>query len=211
MEEARNIDPIFCLRGLQAAGTLACATRGTDGSPRVRYLSALHFELDAVYLLSSRGMPFARQLLADPRLQLLGAVGKGVSVRLTGTAEVVPEDEQVRWRLRIFQECPEYRDLYPPLKHDDSVVFFVRNGYFEYLNLVSSPILRVSVPFGEGRVVSSGYRISDACARCGSCRGACPEDAIRPGTPFTIVQEHCLQCGACVEACPRGAIVPVCG
>ena len=72
------IDASFCLRGLQEAGTLACATRGTDGSPRVRYLSALHFELDAVYLLASRGMPFAQQLLADPRLQLLGKCLSGL-------------------------------------------------------------------------------------------------------------------------------------
>lgn len=200
------IDASLCLRGLQEAGTLACATRGTDGSPRVRYLSALHFELDAVYLLASRGMPFAQQLLADPRLQLLGAVRKGVSVRLTGTAEPAPEEEQVRWRLRIFQECPEYRELYPPSKHDDSLVFLVRNGFFEYLDLTANPIDRVYVPFGEGRVVESGYRITDACARCGTCQGACPERCIVGGTPFRIVQEHCLQCGACKEACPRGAI-----
>ena len=71
------IDASLCLRGLQEAGTLACATRGTDGSPRVRYLSALHFELDAVYLLASRGMPFAQQLLADPRLKI-GDIGEMV-------------------------------------------------------------------------------------------------------------------------------------
>ena len=151
-------------------------------------------------------MPFAQQLLADPRLQLLGAVRKGVSVRLTGTAEPAPEEEQVRWRLRIFQECPEYRELYPPSKHDDSLVFLVRNGFFEYLDLTATPIDRVYVPFGEGRVVASGYRIKDGCARCGTCQGACPEHCIVGGTPFRIVQEHCLQCGACMEACPRGAI-----
>ena len=145
MDDKEIIDPVFCLRGLQEAGTLACATRASDGSPRVRFVAGLHFELDAVYLLASRGMPFARQLLADPRLQLLGTVRKGVYVRLTGEAHPVPEEEQVRWRLRIFQERPYYRELYPPYKHDDSLVFAVRDGYFQYLDLVSMPIQRGGV------------------------------------------------------------------
>ena len=207
MDDKEIIDPVFCLRGLQEAGTLACATRAADGSPRVRFVAGLHFELDAVYLLASRGMPFARQLLADPRLQLLGTVRKGVYVRLTGEAHPVPEEEQVRWRLRIFQERPYYRELYPPYKHDDSLVFAVRDGYFQYLDLVSMPIQRVYVPFGNGAVPFSGYRITEKCGRCGSCRPACPENCIETGDPvFRIRQENCLQCGACAEACPRGAI-----
>ncbi|MBR1608695.1 MAG: 4Fe-4S binding protein [Kiritimatiellae bacterium] len=203
------IDPVVCLRGLQSAGTLACATRAADGSPRVRFLSGIHFELDAVYILASNGMPFAKQLLADDRIQLLGEVRRGVSVRLTGTAELVPEDERMRWRLRIFAERPDYRELYPPLKYDDSLVFTIRHGYFEYLDLVSVPIKRVYVPFGDGEIKASGFVITPDCARCGSCRSACPQDCIRPGDPFRIVQENCLQCGACVAACPRGAIRPV--
>lgn len=202
-----TIDAAFCIRAMRDAGTLACATRAADGSPRVRFLAGLHFEPDAVYLLASRGMPFARQLLADPRLQLVGTVRPGVYVRLTGTAAPVPEDEQVRWRLRVFQERPHYRELYPPVKHDDSLVFAVRDGYFQYLDLVSAPIERVYVPFGAGTVPFSGYRITERCARCGACRGACPEHCIESGDPvFSIRQENCLQCGACREACPRGAI-----
>ena len=208
-DRSGRIDPVACLRGLQSAGTLACATRGMDGAPRVRFLAGLHFELAAVYLLASRGMPFARQLMRDDRIQLLGEIRPGVSVRLTGRAVPVPEEEQVRWRLVIFDERPHYRDMYPALKYDDSLVFAVRDGFFEWLDLVSDPILRVYVPFGEGRVVASGYRISDGCARCGTCLASCPQGCIVPGNPFRIEQVHCLQCGACVETCPRGAIVPV--
>ena len=206
MPASSTIDATACLRGLQSAGTLACATRSSDGSPRVRFLSGLHFELDAVYILASNGMPFSRQLLADNRIQLLGEVRRGVSVRLTGTAELVPEEERMRWRLCIFRERPDYRELYPPLKYDDSLVFAVRNGYFEYLDLVSVPIQRVYVPFGAGKVSASGFEITPDCARCGSCQSACPQGCIKNGDPFYIVQENCLQCGACAAACPRGAI-----
>lgn len=204
-----TIDATACLRGMQAAGTLACATRGMDGAPRVRFLSGLHFELDAVYLLASRGMPFARQLMRDDRIQILAEARPGVSIRLTGRAVPVPEDEQVRWRLVIFDERPQYRELYPALKYDDSLVFAVRDGYFEWLDLVSDPILRVYVPFGSGQVQPSGYRIAENCARCGTCLASCPQHCILPGDPFRIEQIHCLQCGACVETCPRGAIVAV--
>ncbi|MBQ7666690.1 MAG: 4Fe-4S binding protein [Kiritimatiellae bacterium] len=206
---SESIDATACLRGMQAAGTLACATRGTDGAPRVRFLSGLHFELDAVYLLASRGMPFARQLMRDNRIQLLAEARPGVSIRLTGRAVPVPEEEQVRWRLVIFDERPQYRELYPALKYDDSLVFAVRDGFFEWLDLVSDPILRVYVPFGKGEVQTSGYKISDRCARCGTCTASCPQRCIVPGDPFRIVQEHCLQCGACAETCPRGAISAV--
>ena len=207
LNTGEDIDAVACLRGLQSSSTLACATRGLDGAPRVRFLSGLHFELDAVYVLASRGMPFARQLLLDSRIQLLAEVRPGVSVRLTGRALPVPEEEQVRWRLVIFQERPHYRELYPALKYDDSLVFVVRDGFFEWLDLVSDPVLRVYVPFGDGRVEPSGYRIADTCARCGSCIDVCPQHCIRTGTPFRIEQIHCLQCGACAEACPRHAIV----
>ena len=206
---ATDIDALACMRGLQSSGTIACATRGMDGAPRVRFLSGLHFELDAVYLLASRGMPFARQLMRDDRIQLLSEVKPGVSVRLTGHAVPVPEEEQVRWRLVIFDERPRYRDLYPAFKHDDSLVFVVRDGFFEWLDLVSEPILRVYVPFGNGRVVPSGYRIGETCTRCGTCLSSCPQHSIVSGNPFRIVQEHCLQCGACVKTCPRQAIVAV--
>ncbi len=204
-----EIDVATCIDGLRSAGTLACATRSPDGAPRVRFLSGLHLEQDAVYILASNGMPFARQLLADKRIQLLGEIRRGVSVRLTGEADLLPEEDRMRWRLVIFRERPDYRELYPPLKYDDSLVFALRTGYFEYLDLVSSPIRRVYVPFGGGQVRPSGFEITSACARCGSCQVACPQGCIRTGEPFRIVQENCLQCGACVQACPRGAIRPV--
>lgn len=204
-----KIDAALCISGLQSVGTLACATRSPDGAPRVRFLSGLHFEPDAVYILASNGMPFARQLMADKRIQLLGELRRGVSIRLTGEAELLPEEERMRWRLCIFRERPDYRELYPPLKYDDSLVFALRRGYFEYLDLVSTPIRRVYVPFGGGQVRQSGFVITADCARCGSCQVACPQGCIQSGEPFRIVQENCLQCGACEQACPRGAIRPV--
>ena len=51
------------------------------------------------------------------------------------------------------------------------------------------------------------YRITDACAACGTCAGECPAEAINEGDIYVIDQDKCAQCGTCVGVCPVGAIV----
>lgn len=48
----------------------------------------------------------------------------------------------------------------------------------------------------------------EACAGCGDCAVACPEDAIagKARMIHVIDQSDCVRCGACAEACPEGAI-----
>ncbi|MBN2710821.1 MAG: 4Fe-4S binding protein [Planctomycetes bacterium] len=51
--------------------------------------------------------------------------------------------------------------------------------------------------------------ISDSCTMCGSCKDACPVEAISEGDQkFTIDADKCVDCGACVGECPVGAISP---
>lgn len=52
------------------------------------------------------------------------------------------------------------------------------------------------------------FEISDKCTACGSCKEACPAEAIVEGDPkYTIDPEVCIDCGVCVETCPVEAIV----
>ena len=51
------------------------------------------------------------------------------------------------------------------------------------------------------------YRITEACEACGTCKDACPNEAIIEGDIYKIDAEKCAECGACVEECPTGAIV----
>lgn len=47
----------------------------------------------------------------------------------------------------------------------------------------------------------------DRCNECGKCVSACPNDALRVGSDYILVDWHaCNQCCACVEACDTGAI-----
>ena len=48
----------------------------------------------------------------------------------------------------------------------------------------------------------------DRCNGCGACVAACPNDAVRVGESYILIDwKACDQCCACVDACQRGAIV----
>lgn len=47
---------------------------------------------------------------------------------------------------------------------------------------------------------------ADKCVGCGSCKAACPADAIAEGTPYVIDPAKCVDCGACESQCPAEAI-----
>ena len=51
------------------------------------------------------------------------------------------------------------------------------------------------------------YKITDACAACGTCAGECPVGAISEGDIYVIDQDACAQCGTCASVCPVGAII----
>ena len=52
--------------------------------------------------------------------------------------------------------------------------------------------------------------INDDCTMCGSCKEACPVEAISEGDPKYIIDpDTCTDCGACVDECPVEAISPV--
>ena len=52
------------------------------------------------------------------------------------------------------------------------------------------------------------YRITDECKGCGSCKDACPVDAIsEQDGKFVIDVNSCVECGTCEATCPATAIV----
>ncbi len=52
------------------------------------------------------------------------------------------------------------------------------------------------------------YKITDACAACGTCVDECPNEAISEvDGKYVINADECVSCGTCADACPNEAIV----
>jgi len=54
------------------------------------------------------------------------------------------------------------------------------------------------------------YKITEKCARCGSCKDECPQGAISAGDAgaiYRINPDECIDCGSCETTCPESAIV----
>ena len=200
------MDAMTCLKKLGYVGVLDFATVDEEGAPQVRNISAIHFEGTDIYFLTARGKYFASQLKRDGRVQILGYTKYKETIRLSGRAVEVPENEQKKWRDVLYQEQPYLENVYPGETKNIDTMFVIRDYTIEYFCLSTRPITREYCVVGNAKVKPKGYRITDACIGCGTCQGVCPQNVITEGSPYVIDANHCLQCGNCAENCPVQAI-----
>ena len=200
------MDALTCLKKLGYVGVLDFATVDEDGAPQVRNISAIHFEGTDIYFLTARGKPFARQLYADGRVQILGYTKYKETIRVSGKAVEVAAEEQLKWRNVLYTEQPYLENVYPGDTKNIDTMFVIKDYTIEYFCLSTRPITREYFTIGDACLKPKGYVITDSCVGCGTCQTVCPQSVIREGTPFAIDQNHCLQCGNCYENCPVQAI-----
>lgn len=198
-----------CIEKLGYVGVLNFATVDEYGAPQVRNISAIHYEGTDIYFLTARGKSFARQLYADGRVQILGYTRYKETIRVSGAAVEVPENEQMKWRDILYQEQPYLENVYPGESKNIDTIFVIQNYTIEYFCLSTRPITREYFSVGNAVLKPKGYRITDACIGCGKCVKVCPQNAVdkRASNPCVIRQNNCLQCGNCFENCPVKAIV----
>ena len=108
---------------------------------------------------------------------------------------------------RIFEENPAMNDVYPGTARYILEAFAIESGSIEFFDLGTSPIRRESFSFGGSKTPEKGFRITDSCIGCGTCKRNCPQQCVEAGTPFRIRQDRCLHCGLCFENCPVQAVV----
>lgn len=198
------MDKETCLKKLQLVGVLAFATVDENNNPQVRNISAIHYEHDSIYFFTAKGKNFCHQLLANPKVQILGYTRFKEMIRLSGKA--FPVDNQQQWIDTIFAEQPYLSNVYPGDTKDIGIVFSIVDAEIEYFNLSVRPIFRESYVLGNGKLETKGFEITAKCIQCGTCAKECPQNAIEPGVPYRIQAEHCLHCGRCAEYCPVKAI-----
>lgn len=200
------MDVATCLKKMELVGVLAFATVDREGAPQIRNISAIHYEKDALYFFTARGKNFCQELLEDGRVQILCYTKYKEMIRLSGRAYAVSDDEQIKWRDKIFEEQPYLANVYPDETRDIGIIFCIDQAEIEYFNLGVHPIFRETYVLGNGKITEKGYVITDTCIGCGTCQSVCPQRCIDAGTPFVIRQNNCLHCGGCYEHCPVNAI-----
>ena len=200
------MDVATCLKKMELVGVLAFATVDREGAPQIRNISAIHYEKDALYFFTARGKNFCQELLEDGRVQILCYTKYKEMIRLSGRAYAVSDDEQIKWRDKIFEEQPYLVNVYPDETRDIGIIFCIDQAEIEYFNLGVHPIFRETYVLGNAKITEKGYVITDTCIGCGTCQSVCPQRCIDAGTPFVIRQNNCLHCGGCYEHCPVNAI-----
>ncbi len=122
------MDAQACLKKLGYVGVLSFATVDEYGDPQVRNISAIHYEMEAMYFFTARGKNFCRELLANGKVQVLGYTMYKEMIRLSGTAVPEPEEEQEKWKDIIFEEQPYLSNVYPGDTRSIGIIFSIKNG-----------------------------------------------------------------------------------
>ena len=136
------MDAKTCIEKLRLVGVLDFATVDEDGAPQVRNISAIHFEGSDIYFLTARGKSFARQLYANGRVQILGYTRYKETIRVSGKAVEVPEEEQIKWRNVLYEEQPYLENVYPGETKNIDTMFVIKDYTIEYFCLSTRPITR---------------------------------------------------------------------
>ncbi|MEA3466018.1 MAG: ATP-binding protein [Thermodesulfobacteriota bacterium] len=71
------------------------------------------------------------------------------------------------------------------------------------MHLLLAPLSQQSYPFISGNIARID---AQNCTGCDTCNSLCRFDAVRPGSPYTIIPSSCEGCGVCVHFCPEKTI-----
>ena len=180
----------------------SAATVDEDGVPQSRIINVMLAEDDGMYIVTSKGKPFYKQLTDTGRIALSAMCPDCQSLKFTGKCRIADK----KWVDKVFEENPGMNEVYPGDTRYILDAFHIYECRGEWFDLLHYPISREQFAYGGDEIEKAGFEITDACISCGSCSAACPQKCITEGTPFSINPAHCLQCGACLEVCPAGAV-----
>ena len=184
------------------------ATVDKNGLPATRVIDIMLYDENGIYFLTAKGKAFYEQLTDKPYISLSGmTAGDGTmskkAISISGSVKNISTEKLDE----IFAKNTYMADIYPTNESRTALeVFHLYKGQGEYFDLTTKPITRADFSLGGKEIKSLGYFITDECIECGICTTKCPQDCIKTGSPYTIVQEHCLHCGNCYEVCPSDAI-----
>ena len=195
-EKARKYIDLF--RKVKIA---TAATVDEKGHPQARIINVMLAEDDGMYIVTSKGKPFYKQLVESGEIVLAAMCPDCQSLKFNGKLKIVDK----KWVDKVFEQNPGMNEVYPGESRYILDAFHIYEGHGEWFDLLNYPISRETFSYGMEEE-KAGYHITDACIGCASCLDVCPQKCIGEGIPFVIQTDHCLQCGACVEKCSAEAI-----
>lgn len=193
-----------CLEILKQIKDVAVATIDEMGKPQVRIIDIMLLKDEKIYFCTARGKEFYKELKANQNIAITAMNANYQAIRLNGVCKKV--QDQSLYLKEIFKENPSMNEIYPGNSRQILEVFCVHKGSVEIFDLSKVPLFRKTFSFGEYEMKQKGFFINELCIECGVCKDDCPQDCIKEGEPYEIVQENCLHCGICYEICPAEAI-----
>ena len=189
----------------------SAATVDAGGHPQSRIINIMIANDDGMYIVTSKGKPFYKQLTATGEIALSAMCPDCQSLKFTGRLRLADK----KWVDEVFLQNPGMNEVYPGNSRYILDAFLIYEGSGEWFDLLNYPISRESFSYGGAKEEVSGYFITDDCIGwgegrdcigCGQCTESCPQKCIAPGVPCRIDGSHCLRCGLCLEVCPVGAV-----
>lgn len=119
---------------LKKCGTYYIATVEGD-QPRVRPFGTIDLFEDKLYFQTGLVKPVAKQLAANPRVELSGMVD-GKWIRLSGEAVL---DERVEAQEHMLDAYPNLRGMYQP-GDGNTAVYYLKNATAQICSFTEPPV-----------------------------------------------------------------------
>ena len=147
----------------------AAATVDAEGHPQARIINVMLAEDDGMYIVTSRGKPFYKQLVETGEIALAAMCPDCQSLKFTGKLRVVDKS----WVDKVFAQNPGMNEVYPGESRYILDAFHIYAGHGEWFDLLHYPISRETFAYGGDTEEYNGFVIQDACIGCGACVAAC--------------------------------------
>ena len=187
--------------------TVIMATNDEGGNPVTCAVDIMDYDENGLYFLTAKGKSLYKRLTSNAYLSITGIKGDNTLSRISVSVRGNVKEIGLERLEKMLDKNPYMYEIYPteqPRSALTAFCLYLGNG--EWFDLSKKPIERFSFSFGGGKIISSGYYITDKCNVCRKCLTVCPQNCIDIPDKAIIRQENCLHCGNCEKVCPMQAI-----